>query len=76
MNQRNLSTFSTQIRFILNSENQFIHLSSKRSGFRARVGFITRVAAANDKNAICSLVSNWFGHMFNSTKFGLCGRTI
>jgi hypothetical protein len=77
MNQATLNGADAQLRFVLNSENRFFHLSSKKSGFRVRVGFITQGAGpANDRNAKCTLVSNWFGHMFSSAKFSLCGRTI
>ena len=77
MNQANLNAAGAQLRFVLNSENRFFHLSSKKSGFRVRVGFITKATGgANDKDAKCTLASNWAGHMFSSAKFSLCGRTI
>jgi hypothetical protein len=77
MNQQNLNSADAQLRFILNSENRFFHLSSNKSGFRVRVGFITKAnGGANDRTTKCTLVSNWFGHMFGSAKFSLCGRTI
>ena len=77
MNQANLNTANANVRFVLNSENRFFHLSSKRSGFRVRVGFITKAAnGSNNKDAKCTLTSNWVGHMFSSAKLNLCGRTI
>jgi len=76
LNQANLNSADSQLRFILNSENRFLHLASNKTGFRIRVGYITRAGANNDRNAKCTLVSNWTNHLFSSAKFNLCGTTI
>ena len=76
LNQANLNSADSQLRFILNSENRFLHLASNKTGFRIRVGYITRAGVHNDRNAKCCLVSNWANHLFSSAKFNLCGTTI
>jgi hypothetical protein len=76
LNQANLNSADSQLRFILNSENRFLHLASSKTGFRIRVGYITRAGVHNDRNAKCTLVSNWANHLFSSAKFNLCGTTI
>src|SRR5208283_1153342 len=76
LNKAILNSADSQLRFILNSENRFLHLASNKTGFRIRVGYITRAGANNDRNAKCTLVSNWTNHLFSSAKFNLCGTTI
>ena len=71
-----LNSNDSQLRFIFNSENRFIHLASPKTGFRIRVGFLTKREGNNDRNAKCTLVSNWANHLFTSAKFSLCGTPI
>ena len=57
---------------------EYIRLGSPRSGFLARVKFITQSAAplANDRAADITLEANWFHHLFSKYEIKAQSETL
>ena len=79
--QNNIRDFGGQLRFYFTCD-RYCLLSSPRSGFRCRVGFLTRGDGTavninnNNMNANITLANNWFGHLFKSARLSISGKPI
>lgn len=67
---------NSQIIFTYSGQQIFYRLCSPRTGFRCRVGYLTRAGGADAMNADTTLANNFFPHLFSCCVFKLGGVDI